>query len=303
MAPEVITKDDNSAKPSADIFSLGRLIYTIMTGRAPLAGTSRDEIIEAALRGEQLMLEWPAETPLLGEARELVDACQGVPAESRPDITQVQASLRQWSTRPGIPDDLTAVLKKIFPHQSGSGDLQEAIQKARAEHLPSRAKTPPNGAFHAATPAATCEASPPQMQAPTPPGAPTAQLMWPLFKATPDGTKGLSLSYAICAWNILVPTDACCTKHALIKELQAATDRLKASGCKHVQASFDWQCPKCKLMGTRECDFCEDTEARPGEISRSERHRKALETWPEVEGIEDNGQSATLDMKRRTCSL
>jgi len=299
----VITKEENAAKPSADVFSFGRLVYMVMTGQTPLDGLGRDDIVAAVCRGEILALEWPADMPLLREARELSDSCQAVPAESRPSITQVQASLHQWGREPGVSDDLVDVLRKTFPRPSNSGDLQEAIQKARAEHPPPRVRSPQHCATKTASPPTAGGVAPPQMKALSSPGAPSVQLLAPFFDETPVRSKLLSLSYAMSAWNCPVPSGICCTMHTLTAELQAMTDRLKAQACKQVSILDSWQCPKCKMMGDGECEMCGTTDSSVDESSKSERQRQALKTLPEVPDAEVNDQHADLGLQSRACHI
>jgi len=67
MAPEVIAQPSATVASSADVFSFGRLIYLVMTGKMPLFNLQNARIEKLAARGIVPELSWPprdcSETP------------------------------------------------------------------------------------------------------------------------------------------------------------------------------------------------------------------------------------------------
>jgi len=283
MAPEVIRKDPHSSNPSADIFSLGRLLFTIMTGRCPLSDMSRKRILDAAGRGQVPALDWPDRMPLLGEVRELCELCTQADPASRPNIVVAQACLHMWARLQDLPEELAEALGRVLPgHALPQADLQVALQKARREQDTSKHSAPHAGSPEGAplplaaqwqqqqqqqqqqheqqqeqhgngrnSNSSPCEGQqPPERE----------RLMAPLFDETPNDSKALSLNALLRMWNVPLPASTCCSRHARMEEMQRVLTQMQTMACKETRTPGTRQCPTCKLVITGcGCLLCSDS--------------------------------------------
>jgi len=123
MAPEVIRNDQSAKAPSSDVFSFGRLVYMIMTGRAPLSHLSKRDIVDAALSGVCPQLDWPAAMPLMEQTRALCEDCLQVKPASRPSIAEVQSALHRWPQSASPRGVMAALGKALHLQTHPKGDL------------------------------------------------------------------------------------------------------------------------------------------------------------------------------------
>lgn len=124
-APEVLARLQGCTSPAADVFSFGRLLYMISTGRTPLKDSTESEIVEHARTGQCPELDWPESMPLLEEVSGLCEACMSVEPNSRLGMVEVQRSVRAW-----VPSELGS---------GGDCELAHALQQLRGQG----AKKPP----------------------------------------------------------------------------------------------------------------------------------------------------------------
>lgn len=100
-APEVILKQSPTA--ASDVFSFGRLLYLVVTGRVPLRETRRQAILEAAAKGGVSELCWPDQVPMMAECRQLCDLCLHPKPSQRPSVLEVHQVLQTWSILAASP--------------------------------------------------------------------------------------------------------------------------------------------------------------------------------------------------------
>jgi len=226
-APEVALNRRGSVSPAADVFSFGRLVYMIMSGRPPLQKATRDQIIESALRGQCVPLEWPSEMARLDEIQAMVVACTDMEPKRRPSIVQAQRTWRKlhpavWPE--GGEDDVAK-------------DLRSALEEVR--NVDFSALQPTEGSRSRSAGAAG-----------------SGRLVHSCFKQTPDPSCVVSLLRAIQRWNVPVTTADCCTLHAVVRKAAELSASLGASRCNHHIPEVDSQCPKCLVVIEGNLDVC-----------------------------------------------
>jgi len=129
MAPEVMLGGGCRPAPSADVFSLGRLLYMVITGRTPLSCVSASEILAAAKEKRPQPLEWPEDIPLGAECRDLCNACLKSDDRARPGILEVQTAVCALASSSSTCEGNSETFMEI---QHGSTfDMKQALQKAR----------------------------------------------------------------------------------------------------------------------------------------------------------------------------
>jgi len=154
MAPEVFSQQTDSIAPAADVFSFGRVLYTIMTGCSPLFDIKPEKVIALARVGSCPALVWPEHMPFLDkEVRELTErSTQSSPA-SRPSIGQAQQALQAWKVedehaggarllsdilaqQPGLTQDLHVALELVRGGAVNSLQSSEDMAESLQIHLP-----------------------------------------------------------------------------------------------------------------------------------------------------------------------
>jgi hypothetical protein len=121
MAPEQARGEGDRVGPRADVFALGGILCTILTGRPPFLGKSSAEAVRKAAAGD------------LGEAFHRLDACGADP--------ELVALCRRClaAEAAGRPENGKAVADAVCTHRTGreerlrSAERQRAAAEARAE--------------------------------------------------------------------------------------------------------------------------------------------------------------------------
>merc|ERR1739848_287502 len=96
VAPEVILEPLGRPKPSADVFSFGRLMYFISTGKQPFKGSTGKKIVTMVKTGQLPQLAWPKSSPLEERITKVGSACLEFEASLRPDTATVLAEVSEW---------------------------------------------------------------------------------------------------------------------------------------------------------------------------------------------------------------
>jgi tetratricopeptide (TPR) repeat protein len=105
IAPELVY-DGRKRTPRADVFSVGALFHTLLTGRPPYEADTREEMLECAARGRRRPLPDYLPSDLQGLVRRALD----------PDPARRQGSMRELAA------ELKAVFKKkSAPEGAGGG--------------------------------------------------------------------------------------------------------------------------------------------------------------------------------------
>eukprot|EP00928_Gymnodinium_smaydae_P097595 TRINITY_DN8888_c0_g2_i1.p1 TRINITY_DN8888_c0_g2~~TRINITY_DN8888_c0_g2_i1.p1 ORF type:complete len:758 (-),score=35.28 TRINITY_DN8888_c0_g2_i1:187-2460(-) len=248
MAPEVILRDKKSASTKVDVFSFGRLLYKIMTGRAPYTTMTAAEIKDWARRGSIPPLQWPRSMPLLNECRNLCGECLSWTALARPDMIDVQATLREWCWRDDIQDDVGASICRAFPQRLSSENLLTILERIKEESAISSSAAP-------------CLDRQPQAQDPQRP-----QVQESAIKARHSGgftetslhSRKMSITMAILKWN--VPLDeSCCNWHARLRALHEVSEAMRTNACVNTPSMYAFQCQACGFLNEGVCEFCSGT--------------------------------------------
>jgi len=70
MAPEILSGKNLEAGPAIDVFSMGVILYTLVTGKMPFDGTSADSIRRKIIKG---IYSYPMDVPLSPHCKDLID--------------------------------------------------------------------------------------------------------------------------------------------------------------------------------------------------------------------------------------
>lgn len=85
MAPEIFRKEQYHGAP-ADVWSLGVLLYVMVTGMFPFISTKVDEIPSLVVKGE---FTFPKSVQLSDQIRKLIKSCLTQDINLRPSISQI----------------------------------------------------------------------------------------------------------------------------------------------------------------------------------------------------------------------
>ena len=107
MAPELFL---NEGKPHAtcDIFSIGRLMYSIITKQLPLAGFSPKEILSREYHGSPLALDWPVGPA--HHAKYIACTCLARQPSLRPEMAEVLNMISVLIVQQQLCPDVDGVL-------------------------------------------------------------------------------------------------------------------------------------------------------------------------------------------------
>jgi len=91
VAPEIVVLNQAyKPNPSADVFSLGRVLFFVASGRKPYAGQSARGMIDLLKRGKAPPpLLWEPQTALLVEHQAIIERCTSYVPEDRPAVVEV----------------------------------------------------------------------------------------------------------------------------------------------------------------------------------------------------------------------
>jgi hypothetical protein len=129
MSPEQARGDE--VGPTSDVFSLGVLLYQLVTGHLPFSGKEPLALIAAILRGEYIR-PGKLEARVGPELEQVIVRClQRAPAARFPDGRAVAAALRATLSAADFPDE-EALLRRALP------DL-DAFTRATAPQIAERA--------------------------------------------------------------------------------------------------------------------------------------------------------------------
>jgi serine/threonine protein kinase len=96
MSPEQARGEHDKVGPASDVFSLGAILYDLLTGRPPFAGASAAEALELARKGDVV----PARGRKPGVPRALEAVCARALAPSAEGryarVTELAADVRRW---------------------------------------------------------------------------------------------------------------------------------------------------------------------------------------------------------------
>lgn len=142
LAPEVLTGGVGTAE--SDLYALGALLYTALTGTTPFAVNTW---AEATLAHERGALPAPILLPdLPHEIRELIARCLAPTPWSRPTSDEAAEVLARWSgptgaatSAAGFPASATAVLPAVFPAALPAPDARTAPFRSHPTLLEGRA--------------------------------------------------------------------------------------------------------------------------------------------------------------------
>mmetsp|Transcript_96997 Transcript_96997/g.301935 ORF Transcript_96997/g.301935 Transcript_96997/m.301935 type:complete len:445 (+) Transcript_96997:330-1664(+) len=266
MAPELILKHATSPKPSADVFSFGRLVYLVLACRTPLEGMCAEAIKEAARAGHTPSLVWDVGGPLSMEGTALCEGALRFAPEGRPDMRRVHREASSWEL-PGLAERMPALeLARAERGEEPHAGLAGAVRSLRAA-LPCGAAVGagvpgaghPGPPAHAPAPAGQDAAQGARPQ-PLPPLALRAQL------PTKPRAKAFMLLEILHQWNYPLPEGSCCGYHAALADLSSVGRQLKAAPC---QVDFEpndaYQCRLCGMLDESthaECTVCGEAAGR-----------------------------------------
>ncbi|MBL8914522.1 MAG: serine/threonine protein kinase [Archangium sp.] len=144
MAPEQV-RDSRTAGPQADLYSVGGMLYALLSGRAPFEGDSDLAIVAAVLTEAPPPLK-QLHPGLPEEAYALVDACLTKDVKGRPDSA---AGLREQLLALSPPDDnwLFARVRELTPTESKPAILRTStLEKPISKASPAVRSTTPQRA-------------------------------------------------------------------------------------------------------------------------------------------------------------
>lgn len=151
-APELLDAKGSEVvcpKPSADVFSFGRVCYLVVAGREPLHGVEVKNIEESLRRSVAPNLEWPDAWPrlvnsslaqeafeasLVGRCRPLVERCCSVKPVLRPNMAEVCRDIRSWLNQ--LPAAAPPV--SLSPAQPSPRTSQSPPRSPRSPRSPSK---------------------------------------------------------------------------------------------------------------------------------------------------------------------
>jgi len=126
-APELLGHERLLPATSADVFSLGRLLYMLATGVQPLAGWEPRRIVAAAIKNVRIYEKWPT-APMAEDFRLLSESCTEIDPSSRPPVDQVKARLRSLSYSPMLLGE------KGMPLREGLALARDIVAKKTKVH-------------------------------------------------------------------------------------------------------------------------------------------------------------------------
>lgn len=93
VAPELYRAEDRAPRPSADIFSLGVLLFFVSSGREAWSSYSREEMARMVRSNALPPVAWHPTTSLLEELKPVIERSMALAAASRPTSQEVHDEL------------------------------------------------------------------------------------------------------------------------------------------------------------------------------------------------------------------
>lgn len=112
-APEVLLNTVTARHaPATDVFSFGRLLYVLITGRRPLHYMPQSAILACIKDGCIPELKWAGGVPLVTQGQQLVAQCCHGTASVRPTMLEVRAFVLDWKIN---QNDAMVCVKDCIP--------------------------------------------------------------------------------------------------------------------------------------------------------------------------------------------
>ncbi|CAK0835022.1 unnamed protein product, partial [Prorocentrum cordatum] len=224
MAPEIIlgARFPNEA---VDVFSFGRVIFFVATGRLPFQDVHRKEL--RSFLASSPVLQWPsaASGSFESSCRALSEECCQMIFESRPTMPDVYQRLTVFA-------ELWRTLGASHgpPQGSSSRDQAEAVpEKGRASTDVRRAPTKQHHAADAGS------------------GKQAQRLAVPSCAATNSATIHNLILETMLRFNFVMPAESCCTFHGTVQRYASSVRQIGRMGCRDFlgQSGVRHQCKHC----------------------------------------------------------
>merc|ERR1712007_88272 len=235
MAPEAFRRDASlRPKPSADVFSCGRLIYFVVTRMEPLKGMDKKAIVRCLHEARFPALDWPKASALEDASKNTVDECLKVPECLRPSAKELYEAIVAWPF-----DSSIKMLKGALDRKQGTTSPQDLCfgdESSRVEQ-------------GAGADAQECVAMRPSSNVQR--FAITNSTM-----VTSTDARMVSLLQTIATWNYVIPPRSCCKIHAGVRAAQECLLELNSLSC--------LSCPSSEhsLLQCSGCGLCEQVFER-----------------------------------------
>ncbi len=127
MAPEQLSSGPNDSHPhAADLYSLGVILYELLTGRRPIESDNVVEIFDAVRQGEVTSVrEYRQDVPVDLETV-CLSCLRKLPAERYSSGAELAADLSAWLNGEGIKARRPGILNRISHWASSPSRLREA---------------------------------------------------------------------------------------------------------------------------------------------------------------------------------
>jgi len=228
MAPEAFRRDPSvRPKPSADVFSCGRLIYFVVTRVEPLKGMGKKAIGRCLNEGRFPALDWPKASALEDASKNTVEQCLKVPECLRPSTKELYEAIVAW------PFDSSVTMLK------GALDRKQGISSPQGLCFGDESFRVEQGA---GADAQECVAMRPSSNV-------QRFAMTNSTVLTSKIGRIDSLLQTISTWNYVIPPQSCCKIHAGVLAVQECLLELNRLSCPSRASSEHtvFQCSGCGL--------------------------------------------------------
>jgi len=232
MAPEVYRDRGQKPECSADVYSFGRLVYFVLTGRKPLGEYTEPQIKHMLLTATMPSTLWPGSNSLEHLGKALVDDCLTLDPTFRPSMADICEVLMRMVAE---NEELGFMHELVAPGQllSWNDEALDACLSAPGHRRRGKEAVPastPRRAPSIARPTKIRHAL--QSMAPTPQDSITRSLLTTMMQ-----------------WNCEITSETCCLYHAAVAACMDACEALQAAPCKHDFLPVgSFQCSACGLI-------------------------------------------------------